>query len=58
MTLETEPPKSDVVQYATGEDRRQLLIAPEITKWLGRSGNNAHVWTVKVQSDAVKNSIT
>ena len=58
MTLETEPPRSKVVQYATGKSRRQLLIAPEIMKWLGQSGNDAHLWMVKVQSDAVKNNIT
>ena len=40
--------------------RGQLLIAPERMKWLGQSGNDAHVWmclVVKVKYDAIKNNI-
>ena len=28
MKLEDEPPNQEGVQYATGEEQRQLLIAP------------------------------
>ena len=41
-----------------GKNRRQLLIAPERTKLLGQSRNNALLWmclVVKVKPDAVKN---
>ena len=33
-------------------------MAPQRTKWLGLSGNDAQLWMVmKVKSDAVKNNI-
>ena len=60
MTLEDEPPRSEGVQYTTGEEQRQLLRAPERMKWLGQSKNNAQLsmcLVVKVKSDAVKNNI-
>ena len=40
MTSKYEPPRLESVQYASGESRGQLLIAPEIMKWLGQSRNN------------------
>ena len=61
MTLEDEFPRLEGVQYATGEEQRLLLIAPERMKCLGQSGNNAQMWmwlVVKVKSEAVKNNIT
>ena len=33
MTPKDEPPRLEGVQYATGEERRELLIAPERMKW-------------------------
>ena len=60
MTLESETARSEGVQYATEEEQRALLIAPERMKWLGQSGNNAQLWmclVVKVNSEAVKNNI-
>ena len=58
MTPETEPPGQKLFNMLLGKSRRQLLIAPEITKWLGQSGNDAHLWMVIVPSNAVKNNIT
>ena len=52
---EDEPPRSEVVQYAIGKRGGQLLMAPERKKWLGQSGNDAHLWMylmVKVKPDA------
>ena len=57
MTLENKPPRLEGVQYATGEEQRQLLRAPERMKWLGQSRKNAQLWmflVVKVKSDAVR----
>ena len=59
MTPKYEPPRLKGVQYASGESRGQLLIAPEIMKWLGQSRNNPQLQTclvVEVKSDAVKNN--
>ena len=63
MTLKDEPPptttpRSEVVQYATGEVER--AIANNSRKQLGQSRNKVHLWmflVMKVKSDAVKNSI-
>ena len=60
MTLENEPPRLEGVQYATGEEQRQLLRAPERMKWLGQSGKSSQVWMClvgKVKFDPVKNNI-
>ena len=60
VTLEDEPARSKSVQYATGESRGQLLIAPESMKRLGQSGNAVQLWmclVVKAKSDTVKNTI-
>ena len=60
MIPEDEPPRSEGVQYATGKSGGQLLIAPERKKWLGQSGNDAHLWmclVVKVKPDAGQDSL-
>ena len=60
MTLENKPPRLEGVQYATGEEQRQLLRAPERMKWLGQSGKSSQVWMClvgKVKFDPVKNNI-
>ena len=60
MTLEEEPPGQKVSNMLQGKSGGQLQIAPERTKWLGLSGNDAQLWmclVMKVKSDAVKNNI-
>ena len=60
MTLEDEPPRSEGVQYATGEEWRGTTNSSERMKRLGQSENDAQLWVclvMKVQSDAVKNRI-
>ena len=60
MTPEDEPPRSEGVQYATGESGGQLLIAPKRMKWLGQRSNDAQLWmclVVKVESSVVKNNV-
>ena len=37
MTLKDELPRSEGVQYATGEERRAIKIDPERMKQLGRT---------------------
>ena len=37
MTLKDELPRSEGVQYATGEERREIKIDPERMKQLGRT---------------------
>ena len=60
MTLKDEPPRSEGVQYATGEEWRGTTNSSERMKRLGQSENDAQLWVclvMKVQSDAVKNRI-
>ena len=55
------PPGEKVSNMLLGKSRRQLQIAPERMKWLGQSGDDAHLWmclVVKVKSDGLKNNIT
>jgi len=43
-----------------GKSGGQLLITPEIRKWLGQSRNDTQLWmclVMKVKFDVVKNSI-
>ena len=57
MTPEHELPRSEGVQYATGEEQRN---PPERMKWLDQRGKSAQLWmclVVKEKSDAVKNNI-
>ena len=45
------------IQYATGENVGELLLAPVRIKWLGQSRNNTQLWmclVLKVKSDTVK----
>ena len=60
MTLEEEPPGQKVSNMLLGKSGGQLQIAPERTKWLGLSGNDAQLWmclVMKVKSDAIKNNL-
>ena len=53
---EDEPPRSEDVQYTTGEEQNNSSRM----KRLGQSGNDAELWmclVVKVKSDAIKNNI-
>ena len=43
MTLEDEWPRSEGVQYATGEEWRAVTNSPERMKQLGQSGNNTQL---------------
>ena len=54
------PPGHKVSNMLLGKSRGQLQIAPERMKWLGQSGDDAHLWmclVVKVKSDGLKNNI-
>ena len=44
MTRKEESPRSEGVQYATGEGQGQRLTAPERMQQLGQSRNNAQFW--------------
>jgi len=48
-------------RYATGEEQKTVaIIAPQIMKKLGQSGNGAQMWmclVMKGRSDAIKNNI-
>ena len=60
ITLEDEPPRSEVSNMLLGKSRGQLLTAPERMQWLGLSRNSTQLWpylVVKVNSDAVKNNV-
>ena len=57
MTPEDESPRSEGVQYATGEE---WINSTRRIKRLGQSRNDAQLWkclVVKVKSNAVKNNI-
>ena len=59
MTLKDEPPRSEGVQYATGEEWKRTNSS-ERMKWLGQSENDAQLWVclvMKVKSNAIKNRI-
>ena len=59
MTLKDEPPRSEGVQYATGEEWKRTNSC-ERMKWLGQSENDAQLWVclvMKVKSNAIKNRI-
>ena len=60
MTLKDEPPRSEGVQYATGEEWRTTTNSSRENEVSGQSKNDAQLWiclAVKVKSSAVKNSI-
>ena len=59
MTSKDEFPRSEGVQYATGEEWRRTTNSSKSKKWLGQSRNNAQLWmclVIRVKSDAAKNS--
>ena len=59
MTLKDEPPRSEGVQYATGEEWKRTNSS-ERMKWLGQSENDAQLWVclvMKVKSNTIKNRI-
>ena len=56
-----QPTRLEAVQYATGEEQKAItIIAPQIMKRLGQSGNGAQMWmclAMKGKSDAIRNNI-
>ena len=63
MMLEEELPRSEGVQYASGEEWRSIIntpVAPARMKQQDRSRSDAQVWTclvVKAKSHVVKKNI-
>ena len=60
MAPEDEPPRSEGVQYATGEEWRAIMYSPRKKEASEGSINDTQLWmclVVKVKSDAVKNNI-
>ena len=61
VILEDESPRSEVVQYATGEERRVITnSSPERMKQLGQSRNDTQLrisLVVTVKPNVVKNDI-
>ena len=48
------PPRLADVQYATEEEQRAIIMAPERMKWLGQNGNVTQLWlclVVQIKSD-------
>ena len=59
MTPEDEPPRSEGVHHATGEERRTVTNSSRRKEASGQSGNDAQLWmclVMKIKSDAVKNN--
>ena len=57
-TLKDESPRSEDVQYATGEEQRRTTNSPRKNEVAGP--NDPQLWmclVIKVKSDAAKNSI-
>ena len=60
MTLKDESPRSEGVQYATGEEWKITINSPRKNERLGQSVNDAQLWmclVMKVKSNAAKSSI-
>ena len=62
MTLKGELPRSEGVQYATGEEQRTVINTNNSRKneAAGPKRRDAYLWmclVMKVKSDAMKNSI-
>ena len=60
MTPKNESPRSEGVQYATGEEWKRTTNSPERMKQWGQSGNDAQLWmclVMKIKSDAAKKDI-
>ena len=59
ITPENEPPRSEGVHHATGEEWRTVTNSSRRKEASGQSGNDAQLWmclVMKVNSDAVKNN--
>ena len=60
MTLEDEPPRSEGVQYPTGEEQRAITNSSRKNEAAGPKQKGHSVWmcrVVKVKSSAIKNNI-
>ena len=60
MTLEDEPPRSEGIQYATGEELRAITNSSRQNEVAGLKWNDVQLWmclVVKIKSNAVKNNI-
>ena len=60
MTPQYEPPRSEGIQYATGEEQKAIKNSSNKNEAAGPNANSIQVWmclVVKVKSSAVKNSI-
>ena len=60
MTQEDEPPKSEGVQYSTGEKQREIVNSSKKNEAKGQSIIDTRLWMcliLKVKIDAVKNNI-
>ena len=60
MTQEDEPPKSEGVQYSTGENQREIVNSSKKNEAKGQSIIDTRLWMclmLKVKIDAVKNNI-
>ena len=60
MTLKDEPPRSEGVQHATGEEWRTTTDSSRKNEVAGQSESDALLWmclVVKIKSSAVNNSI-
>ena len=44
ITAEDEPPRSEGVQYATGEEQKVITKAPERMAQMGQSRSGAQLW--------------
>ena len=60
MTPHDEPPRSEGIQYATGEEQKAIKNSSSKNEAAGPNSNNIQVWmclVVKVKPSAVKNNI-
>ena len=60
MTQEDEPPKSEGVQYSTGEKQREIVNSSKKDEAKGQSRSDTQLWMclmLKVKINAVKNNI-
>ena len=60
MKPKDERPRSESVQYATGEEQRAISHSSRKNEAAGPKRKDAHLWiclVMKVKSDAIKNSI-
>ena len=60
MTPNDESPRSEGVQYTTGEEWRSTTNIPRKNKRLGQRGNDTQLWmclVIKDKSDAINYNI-